>query len=102
MKNIKPYSKEYLHSQMATFYRRRLCEPSVVFDNLKNGKKDGFFGGHIKVSPRYASYPIFCKYEAKIARLLGNAGFAVKEVSWKIKTTSDRIGFTVFANEINY
>lgn len=72
----------------------------VIFADFENDAIDGLFYGKIAVSPRHVNYPLLCRYEAKIAGLLGNAGFATKEVFWDIKCDAVHIGFMASALEI--
>lgn len=101
MKNSKWYSKEFIDRQFAALHVKMLSKSDIVFDNFNGDAEDGFFFGHIEVSPRYVNYPLLCEYDAKIAALLGKAGFAVQKVEWDIKTASKNIDFTVSATPIN-
>lgn len=101
MANKKWYSKGFIDRQFAKLHVKMLCKSNVVFDNFKGDAEDGFFCGHIEVSPRYVNYPLLCEYDAKIAELLGNAGFAVQEVAWDIKTAAQYIGFMASAIPVN-
>lgn len=101
MKNHKqPWKKENINESFKALHRRLLTQDDVVFTDFENNAIDGFFYGKITVSPRHVSYPLLCRYEAKIAGLLGNAGFATKEVFWDIKCDAVHIGFTASAREI--
>lgn len=101
MAKQKWYSKDFINRQFVKLHVKMLSKSDVVFDNFKGDSVDGFFCGHIKVSPRYVNYPLLCRYDAKIAALLGKAGFAVQEVVWDIKTAEQNIGFMASATPAN-
>lgn len=101
MAKQKWHSKDFINRQFVKLHVKMLSKSDVVFDNFKGDAEDGFFCGHIKVSPRYVNYPLLCRYDAKIAALLGKAGFAVQEVAWDIKPAEQNIGFMVSATPVN-
>lgn len=101
MAKQKWYSKDFINRQFVKLHINMLSKSDVVFDNFKGDAEDGFFCGHIKVSPRYVNYPLLCKYDAKIAALLGKTGFAVQEVVWSVKTATQNIEFMVSATPAN-